>query len=105
MRSKASRSSGSAEATPCARSSPGTGLPRGVADEPLLVHLAVEMDGEARDAQQRPPEVDERAARPAVRAQRDRAREREVAIEPGVEQHAPVGLDGVALVARARRVG
>ena len=58
------------------------------------------MDREARDAQQRAREIDAARVRVAARlAQRHAAREREIAIEPGVQQHAAVGLDRELAVA------
>ena len=47
--------------------------------------------GRAKSTQQR--------ARPVLLAQRDLAREREIAVEPGVREHAAVGLDGELPVA------
>ena len=59
----------------------------------LVLDLAAEVDGEVRDPQQRTREVDQHALQTGSDLQADPARQREVAIQPGVQQHAAVGLD------------
>ncbi len=82
----------------------------------LALDLAIQMDREARDAQQRAREIDEQRARASLLAQRHLPREREIPVEPGVGQHAPVRLDrelavavgvdvGERLEAQVRRIG
>ena len=80
-----------------------------VQDDALVVHVAIEVDGELRDAQHRTREADEatldvRSAalgRGPLGRDEDAACEREIAIEPRVEERAAVDLDaelGVALL-------
>ena len=65
----------------------------GVELEALAVDVAVEVDGELGDPQQRPVEVRTGALELAVDPDDDPARQAEVAVEPGVEQGAAVDLD------------
>ena len=63
-------------------------------DRTLVVGLAIEMDGEARNAGDGLANVDQAAVEIAVReAQRDAASKAEIAIEPRIEQRATVNLD------------
>ena len=72
-----------------------------VEDDAPLVHLAVEVDGELGDPQQRP--VDLHAGGLGRRRSDDPAGQAEVAVEPRVQQDAAVDLD--AELAPARRTG
>ena len=58
----------------------------------LVVLAAVEVDRELRDAQDRRSVVEEPRLDAVGRAHRDPAGEPEVAVEPGVEDEAAVGL-------------
>ena len=78
-----------------------------VEHEPFLVHLAVEMNGELRDAKPRVVQADEARLEALADAEHDPTREPQVAIEPRVEQGAAVHLDAelqvpFLLVLRAR---
>jgi hypothetical protein len=73
--------------------------------EPLLAELAVEVDRQVRDAQERPTEVEQEGLWPTVDLGGDAAGDREVAVEPGVEQRGSVGLDAELPVAVRLDVG
>src|SRR5690606_11532123 len=60
----------------------------------LVVDAAVEVDGEARDTGDRAIEANERGAKAALGTDEHAAGQAEVAIQPGVEEHAAVRLDG-----------
>jgi len=62
-----------------------------VEGDAALVNVAVEVDGELRDASERPVDQDEAGV--AV-AQDDAPRQAEIPVEPGVQQRTPVDLDG-----------
>ena len=83
----------------------GTRFCWGVELETLLIELAVQVDRETRHAQEGPFEIDELAAEFSSVAHDDTAGERQIAVEPGVEQHAAIGLDRELGVAVAVHVG
>jgi hypothetical protein len=67
---------------------------------------SVQVDGQVRDAHQRPREVDQHAAPSATAVvQHDPAGDRQVAVQPGRQQQPAVGLDGELVVALGAHVG
>ena len=87
-----------------------------VQHEAPLVDVAIEVDRELRDAQQRAVDTEQHFVDPTVAPHRQPPRQPEVAVEPRVEQHAAVDLDaelakagrtavGVGLDAQVGRIG
>ena len=77
----------------------------GIELQPLFSDFAKEVDGQVGNAQHRPGKIDEHGAHRPVLEHADAPRQGEVAVEPGVEQHAAVGFNGELAVAVSRNIG
>ncbi len=77
-----------------------------VEDEPIVVDAAVQVDRHVGHAGHRALEIDEALLDAAAGLLEEHApRKREIAIEPGREEHAAVDLDAELLVAAHREIG
>lgn len=99
--SSARRSPDTAGELPQQRLDIGLGI-----DAALAVDVAVEVDGQTRNDRHRPAQIDQAGSQRAVgAAHHDAPGEGQVAIEPGVEQHAAIDFDAELEIAAPIALG